>query len=567
MCFDRARLSYFCSFDRVRLSYFCSFDRVRLSYFCSAKHSIEQTNIKPPQAERSKFMENMETEFLRNTEYKGIPCESACDFSLPDYKGEVKRVLYTKASVVPSSKFMDNSELTLSGIVVYNVVYLNSENGIDGIEFNSDYELSYKCPLDNAADFYADTRVANYNVRLTGPRKFSAKSSLLSDISVLESRSLESDYGDGAELKTKSLNMMHSRKFAPIEREYAEKLETLEGVIADDVRIISKEALISISSVARSGAEAVIKGEITVCAVIAYADVPPYSQCKRIPFEEYVPFENVSDSARLDASGLITSLSIGINPEEFVTDITADVIIELEVSAYDNSELTVATDGYYINCDAEASYEGISYTELVDFQKSEERVSLRIPFSELGIDAPREVVCVSAEVRVSDVSLDPKGAEVNAEIRVSGVVSETDSEGGVTYSGFKYSSPNTLNANISCQNCANPSTSASLDILAVDASVDRDFIDVECDIAVSLTVTQNGEMSRISAMSPLENTGVEKCASKICVYYPDSGEDLFAVAKRFHTTVKDIAVNNALTESVLNPVDGAHHPLGKLIIR
>ncbi len=509
----------------------------------------------------------METEFLKNTEYKGIPCDSACDFSLPDYKGDVKRVLYTKASVVPSSKFMDNSELTISGIVVYNVIYLNSENGIDGIEFNSDYELSYKCPLDNAADFYADTRVSNYNVRLTGPRKFSAKSSLLSDVSVLENISLESDFGDGAELKTKNLNMMHSRKFAPIEREYAEKLETLEGVIADDVRIISKEAFVGISSVTRAGTDAALKGEITVCAVIAYGDVPPYSQCKKIPFEEYVPLDNVSESARLDAKGLVTSLSIGVNPEEFVTDISADVIIELEVSAYDNTELTIATDGYYTASAADASYEGMSYTELVDFQKSEERIGLRIPLSELGIDEPREIVCVSADVRAGDASVGGKGIEVSAEIRVSGIVSETDPDGGVTYTGFKYSSPSTVNANISCQNCAKPSIISSLIVLNTDASVDRDCIDVECDIGITLAVTESSEISRIAAMSPVENTSVEKCASKICVYYPDADEDLFAVAKRFHTTVKEIAVNNALTESVLNPADGAHRPLGKLIIR
>ncbi len=511
-------------------------------------------------------MENRKLEFLKNTDIRGVVCESSCDYSLPDYKGDVKRVLFTRASVIPSARYSDGTEISGSGIVLYSVIYLNGENTVEGVKFSSEYDFNYKHPACDSTDIFSDTRLSNLSVRLTGPRRFSAKCTLSTDVSLLEAVSLDADYGDGAELKTRDISVMKCKRVALPEREYAEKIITLDGVIADDVRIIGEEASVNIISVTRTGASAVIKGNISVCAVLSYADVPPYFECKSIPFEESLELDGAGDYAKLLAKGNVTSLNISVNAEDFSSDITADVIVELELTVCENSEVTVATDGYYRSCDASQERDELRYTELIDCQTAEERVNVKVPIEETGMASPREIVFIFADIKPIDTVTAAKGMTVNAELRISGIVSEGDDAGGLTYSGFKYTAP--ISLNVACKDAAEGALSAPmLSVMGVSGAIDRDVIDVSADIGIAITVTKEETLSRLSSMSVLTDTMYENCASRITVYYPSADEDLFTVAKKFHTTVKEIAVNNALTESVLSRQDGKPQPLGKLIIK
>ena len=58
-------------------------------------------------------------------------------------------------------------------------------------------------------------------------------------------------------------------------------------------------------------------------------------------------------------------------------------------------------------------------------------------------------------------------------------------------------------------------------------------------------------------------------ASVVTVYYPDASESLFTIAKKFHTSVGEIAVSNKLTESVFASSDAplGMHGVKKLLIK
>jgi hypothetical protein len=76
---------------------------------------------------------------------------------------------------------------------------------------------------------------------------------------------------------------------------------------------------------------------------------------------------------------------------------------------------------------------------------------------------------------------------------------------------------------------------------------------VELSGAVALDFSY-GERLRESYVSSLccadEKTEPKKC-SQITVYYPTADDTLFGIAKKFRTTVKEIAVSNSLSESVV----------------
>ena len=73
---------------------------------------------------------------------------------------------------------------------------------------------------------------------------------------------------------------------------------------------------------------------------------------------------------------------------------------------------------------------------------------------------------------------------------------------------------------------------------------------------------------RLSSLVACPQDAYERRDSLLTVYYPDGSESLFDVAKRFHTTVKDIAVSNSISESVMSlQGTGAPIKLKRLIIK
>ena len=71
-------------------------------------------------------------------------CESSCEYILPDYLGDVKKLVSSVARVVPSGHFESDAELECAGIVSYDIVYLDSENKLSTASFSSDYDFSLK---------------------------------------------------------------------------------------------------------------------------------------------------------------------------------------------------------------------------------------------------------------------------------------------------------------------------------------------------------------------------------------------------------------------------------------
>ena len=131
------------------------------------------------------FMEiKTDTQFTRNVKCADVYTESFADYSLPDYLGDVRKILFTEATLRPAGRFAGGDEVELSGVVIYNVIYLDGENKLSSVEFTSDYDYSVKCDGEKYKDSLASTRVSNFAIRAVGPRKLSARASLIGSVRV-----------------------------------------------------------------------------------------------------------------------------------------------------------------------------------------------------------------------------------------------------------------------------------------------------------------------------------------------------------------------------------------------
>ena len=214
--------------------------------------------------------------------------ESACEYILPDYLGDVKKLITSSARVVPSGQFESDGAIECAGIVAYDIVYLDSENKLSAASFTSDYDFSFP-KSENFIDAYVKSEVGNFAVRLTGPRRMIAKSALKSEICVMEKwefqeRGSAFEESEALEKITKTISIESGIKGAETEREYAETVASLEGVSADEIEVITSSAYVRISESVAVDGGVNIKGELIVNAIIRTPESSVFAIRREIPF-------------------------------------------------------------------------------------------------------------------------------------------------------------------------------------------------------------------------------------------------------------------------------------------
>ncbi|MBE6533235.1 MAG: hypothetical protein E7676_07085 [Ruminococcaceae bacterium] len=513
-----------------------------------------------------------ETGYTKNIKCADVYTESSAEYVLPDYLGDVRKILFTGAEARPSGRFAGAGEVEFSGIVVYTVVYLDSENDISSVEFTSEYDYAVKCSGERYKDSLSDTRVSNYQIRLIGPRKISAKSSLVGSARVCESDTLTVSgdaltFVDDVETATRTLNVRKTLISSSAEREYAEEIANLDGAICDEVKVIYSEAEAGVDNVSLENDEVCVKGKLRMCAVIKNGDEPAYLAEKVVGYEEMIPFEDASDDMKFIPVITVTSLKSTVNPEETGSSVVLSGIVEFSIVGEKNEEIEVVVDSYLKSCECDNSYEDFSYTSLSDVASQHFSHTAELPRSEVESDSLREVVFLSANPRVESVTSLEHGVKISGEMRYSGVASEISEDGKASYVMLKFSSPFAVNVNLDCQNIENLRFETKVSASGAMASMDAETIYASSNLDVSVIAYEDKCERVLSASIRREDMPIDTHGSKITVYYPMKNDTLFSVAKKYHTSPSTIACNNSLSESVFaGGQNGALTGVKKLII-
>ena len=518
-------------------------------------------------------MENFGKEYMKMHRDADIYTDTSADYSLPDYNGDIKKVLYTSASVLPATRYNDGEGVTSSGVVAYDILYINSENELDHLSFNSDFDVSAKIGGENILDSDIETRVASFSHRLFGPRRVNMKATLVSEVRYLEGEGLNGyaavAENPDAECIIKHASVADTRFFRSNEREYAECVTNLDGVIADEVEVLYSSAVPQFTAVRREGEGISVSGSFVVSAVIRCEGVPPTLYKKKIPFDELIEAEGLLDSPALCATANISSLACEIVGSDDGASVNASVIADYSVRASCNRELTFVKDAFLKSAECDNSYGKINYTTHIGTESRVCTVSHTVPISEICECGIRSVVYMNAGARISSLELEDSAARAVVDVKLNGVCSSVDNEGVVNYFAVKTACSATEKVTFNCQMPENSLLDCKTRAIDTVATVDEEnlYIDVTYEIA-SDAAAQKSEEYLVGAVAK-EGGEFAPGGSSVRVYYPTPEDSLFTVARKYHTGVEDIAAANMLTEGVMNSFDTPGSLVGvkRLIIK
>ena len=495
----------------------------------------------------------IEKEYTVGREINTLRCESVGEYSLPDYNGDVKKVLLVKTQVFPSGKFVGEDLLEFSGSVGYEVVYVDGENNVTHADFSTDYEAAVKINSENYVDSDVKTVVSSYNMRLIGPRKFSVKCSLDSDVRISERREHSID-GDAfmeyePEYMSTTANVYTSAFASGAAREINEEISVIDGAIADEVEILLCDVRPDVTVSERTENGALIKGSIKVDLLYRNADDNFKKAEKEIPYSEEISLDGAEDFDTLDLRIEMVNKKATVIPTENGVSLNASLSVLPRVCGVRNGKVDLVTDLYLKERGTENEYSDFGYIEHICTERCDGEVSAKYPLSEFDAPDISEIICADAALRTESCEILDQSVKINGEIKFSAIACQVSEDGERSFVPVKFSEQFEQYVNVSCQIHDNMRANCSVCLGDVKMDVDDGHIVASCDLmaSVSLVADRRQRCLGASYVTDDEYGGDD---SVVTVYYPDASESLFEIAKKFHTSVGAIAESNRLTESV-----------------
>ena len=512
-----------------------------------------------------------EKEYLVLREIDAMRCESVGEYSLPDYNGDVKRVLAVNPRLSPDGKFVGDDTLEVSGGVTYDVVYIDKDDEVTHAEFSTDYSAAVRINSQTYVDSLVKTRVAGCNLRIVGPRKLSVKCSLESDVMITEERehSVSGDAFLEYEPETlTSIAKIHTASFVSGEsREISEEMAQLDGAISDEVEILLSDATFSLEGVTSDEDAIEIKGAIKASVLYRNGDEAPRLVTREIAYAESLE-ANTYGAEALDPYVQIGRVMGSVSATDDGVSISLSLTATSYASVARNASFEVVNDAYFKERGCANEYADFSYNEHVCTESRESRFEGQISLSDAGIEGGIEVIWSDAVARVDECALLDGSVKISGEIRFSGIGCKSDDEINPICYPVKFTLPFEENVNINCQTHGNMRVNCHATAFDAEIKITENDAMCSCDLILGVSLSSE-KRQRCLGASNLTDEEYATDASVVTVYYPDASESLFEIAKRFHTSVSAIAVSNRLSESALASLE---RPLGavgvnKLIIK
>lgn len=501
-----------------------------------------------------------EREYTCDKTYSAVGAECAGEYVLPDYNTDIKRVLYVGCHAVPSGGFVDGDALELCGTLAYDVVYIDADGEIASLDFCTDYDMKIRCDAERYVDSMARIDLSSYGIRLAGPRKICARASLCAKVHVIEQQEYlpQGDTFESYDPLVKSVGAsIRTACFSEhCERELAEQVCRLENVIADEVQVLCCECTEIKSAAAAVDGGVEHSGELKFRVLLSIEGQSPIERSVVIPLEQTIELDGIGEAADVGVDLTVTSRRCNILPTDDGVDIVASVITDSRAYAFFNEDVAFVGDCYLTDRGVENDYDRVEWTEYLGSFSAHEQLSCELPVDG-DMQPVRNYPLMNAVARIDATRVENSVLVVDGQIRFSGIACQVSDENTLIYSAVHYDVPFSKNVNISSQNvCDSDDVSVECTVVVIDpvAQLDEKNIYLDCTLAFDASLSRRCSDTVVACSSVTEQT-YAKDESVVTVYYPMSGDTLFDIAKRYHTTVERIAAINHLDAEALSSPD------------
>ena len=499
------------------------------------------------------FKLTQETAFMKKVVYEGNVEQGVdVDVTLPDYCADILRIL--KCYVVPqiTGHQVSGDRLLIDGTVVVRFLYVDDNaKTVRSYEHVSPFSKSLELNgLPDNPSVRINTKVEYVNCRAVNPRRLDLHGAFTMSIKVM-SRQKE-DFiteASGADIQLKRRDMVISNVIGDIQRQFVvsevldlgdTKPPVLQIIRTNGIAVVNEHKVIK--------NKLLIKGELMIKTLYSTdKDNGKLEMMEHtIPVSQIIDMEGINDDCCCDIR--LDVLTLEVIPK---TDSSGDMrLLDCNarlcaaVGASRNITIPVITDAYSLKYDLSAEYKTISNERISDSFTETFLCKKKLDLSATGVSEVSDIWCNNI-VNRSDYN--------EGKLAISGNITIcmllTDGSGKLTYAerqiDFEYEQ-------VLKESIENIKCDANVRAIAADYSIsDTSSVDVRIELKIDGTVISVESEKIISAIEINEKTERKADYPPLVIYFADSGESIWQIARKYNTTVGAIMEENGIkTETV-----------------
>lgn len=479
--------------------------------------------------------------------HRRLTGEATEELTLPDYQPAVGRLLRITPTLTPPARYIGGGQLELSGSVGYSILYAGEDGQLYSVTLPGAYSLAAELEEVPGVEPGEDTcllatvRPDSVTGRMTAPRRLSLRLRLSADLLCLadchpdevlegevEPSSLrrlmgEAEYGDAVYAAEESV---------PLEDEIIP--EAGEG----ELRVICADGTVFVSEAAAARDCIICRGELVVRILACREGGPSGCDCivRRLPFVRELSAPGVSPGWECHCLGRCQAVNVSVDDGRLL----CEAAISLEAEAQHREALAFTRDIYSTSSPAEVT--PIERRVWLPLKVSNGNFSQSGVFdaAEVKLPSTARVLDATGTAAADSIVCERGRCIVTGEVSYSLIYSDGEQYGTVELTQplrYETDLPGAADGEALCG-------SAELTVMSCRPRMDGERVSVDCEIGVALSV---GRMQGIKMVERARFTGgAPELGGECVVCYPDSGDTLWSVARRYLADVDAIAAANSL---------------------
>ncbi len=461
------------------------------------------------------------------------------DSIIPDIKPDILNAISTSGTVCIYKKEINEGKVRLDGCIDTYVMYLadDENNSIRGVNVNLDFTQVIDVP--NAMpEMNLDTEVKLKNIecKVINGRKIGIKAFLEINIKVTTNEDIDIINNvnlKGIQMLNKNLNINSligrgSTKVYAKDTLVIDNIDNLAEIMKADLHISNKDVKISYNKI-------LAKADLNVRLLYLTDDNRMNTVESVIPVMGFIDMPDVTEENVCNTKYEIKNVVIKPNNAEDHS-VYVEVEIEIYCEVYRNQEINIIQDLYSPTMNIMFTQKQIKIMQRKENVQSTCNIREKQTIPEL---AGNKIYDVTTNVDIT------KQTVLNDRILYEGEVTLNyifNSSNGVDTK--KIVVPFNFNVDFPGVN-QNSNIETNIEMGAQDFVITSDdSIDVKIDIIFNVTMAKSAEINIIDDIKEEENRSA--CTCSLVIYYVKDGDTLWKIAKKFGSTVEEIARINGI---------------------
>ena len=459
------------------------------------------------------------------------------DIIVPDVKPDILNTIYTEGNVCINKQEVLDGRIRIDGEIKVWITYLaeSDEGNVRGISSTINFTENINSEnCKSGMSLCVEPILKSIECKVLNGRKINVKSAVEMNVKVYSNDEIslvkEVNNLENVQMlnKTVFINSLIGEARTTVSAKENISIDNsinLAEILSTSVKIVDKDIKISYNKV-------LAKADSEVAIMYLTDDNNVQMVCAKIPVMGFIDMPNISEENICNLNYVIKNINISQNDEHSVY---VELEIDIYCQTYKNSEVNIIEDLYSPCTDMNIS--GRNVTTMSSLMKSESIYSMRenIELKDLGNN------------HIIDV-------KVRTEINKTNILNDKIHYQGEVEFNFIYGSSSNIGINtkivklpleyVAQMNNINPNTSVSteIDIQNKDFIVKDNSISVNIDFKFCI---KTAEYLTMNIIENIETTDMDnQNNASVIIYFVKSGDTLWNLAKKFRSTVSDIALAN-----------------------